>query len=185
MSRRAAAKAKLVIAKLDRSSRNLAFIATLMDSNVEFIAADNPHANRLTIHILAAVAEHERGAISERTKAALAAPKRRGVKLGGPRLAVVVLGRLAGVTAKNAAAWPHGGQQGNGLRNPSQPKHFREKYRAGGPSPSLPFLLHSPSPFAWRRTCSTQACSGEMPRTMPVTWARRLSNMRGWDRLRF
>jgi Resolvase, N terminal domain len=59
-------KGKLVIAKLDRLSRNLAFIATLMDSNVEFIAADNPHANRLTVHILAAVAEHERAAISER-----------------------------------------------------------------------------------------------------------------------
>jgi DNA invertase Pin-like site-specific DNA recombinase len=68
-------------------SRNLAFIATLMDSNVEFIGADNPHANRLTVHILAAVAEHERAAISERTKAALAAAKRRGVKLGGPCLA--------------------------------------------------------------------------------------------------
>jgi DNA invertase Pin-like site-specific DNA recombinase len=79
-------KAKLVIAKLDRLSRNLAFIATLMDSGVEFVAADNPHANRLTVHILAAVAEHERAAISERTKAALAAAKRRGVKLGGPRL---------------------------------------------------------------------------------------------------
>jgi DNA invertase Pin-like site-specific DNA recombinase len=75
----------VIIAKLDRLSRNLAFIATLMDSNVGFIAADNPHANRLTVHILAAVAEHERGAISERTKAALAAAKRRGVKLGGPR----------------------------------------------------------------------------------------------------
>ena len=73
-------KGKLIIAKLDRLSRNLAFIATLMDSNVEFIAADNPHANRLTVHILAAVAEHERAAISERTKAALAAAKRRGVK---------------------------------------------------------------------------------------------------------
>jgi len=73
-------KAKLVITKLDRLSRNLAFIATLMDSNVEFIAA---HTNRLTVHILAAVAEHEREAISERTKAALAAAKRRGVKLGG------------------------------------------------------------------------------------------------------
>src|SRR5262249_56594797 len=62
-------KAKLVIAKLDRLSRNLAFIATLMDSGVEFIAVDNPHANKLTIHILAAVAQHEREAISERTKA--------------------------------------------------------------------------------------------------------------------
>ena len=80
-------KAKLVIAKLDRLSRNLAFIATLMDSNVEFIAADNPHANRLTVHILAAVAEYERTAISERTRAALQAAKHRGVKLGGPRLA--------------------------------------------------------------------------------------------------
>jgi hypothetical protein len=61
-------KAKLVIAKLDRLSRNLAFIATLMDSNVEFIAADNPHANRLTVHILAAVAEHERAAIRRRCR---------------------------------------------------------------------------------------------------------------------
>ena len=50
-------KAKLVIAKLDRLSRNLAFIAALMDSGVEFVAADNPHANKLTIHILAAVAQ--------------------------------------------------------------------------------------------------------------------------------
>jgi DNA invertase Pin-like site-specific DNA recombinase len=77
-------KARLVIAKLDRLSRNLAFIATLMDSGVEFVAVDNPHANKLTIHILAAVAEHEREAISERTKAALAAAKARGTKLGTP-----------------------------------------------------------------------------------------------------
>ena len=79
-------KAKLIIAKLDRLSRNLAFIATLMDSGVEFIAVDNPHANKLTIHILAAVAQHEREAISERTKAALAAAKARGKRLGNPRL---------------------------------------------------------------------------------------------------
>ena len=51
-------KAKLVIAKLDRLSRNLAFITTLMDSGVEFVAVDNPHANKLTVHILAAVAQH-------------------------------------------------------------------------------------------------------------------------------
>lgn len=75
-------KAKLVIAKLDRLSRNLAFIATLMDSGVEFIAVDNPHANKLTIHILAAVAQHEREMIGERTRAALQAAKRRGVRLG-------------------------------------------------------------------------------------------------------
>jgi Resolvase, N terminal domain len=55
-----------------------AFIATLMDSNVEFIAVDNPHATRLTLHILAAVAEHEREMISVRTTAALAAAKARG-----------------------------------------------------------------------------------------------------------
>jgi DNA invertase Pin-like site-specific DNA recombinase len=81
-------KAKLVVAKLDRLSRNVRFIATVMDSGVEFIACDNPHATRLTLHILAAVAEHEREMISQRTKAALAAAKARGVRLGGPNLAV-------------------------------------------------------------------------------------------------
>jgi DNA invertase Pin-like site-specific DNA recombinase len=75
-------KARLVIAKLDRLSRNLAFIATLMDSGVEFVAVDNPHATRLTLHILAAVAEHERHMIADRTKAALQAAKNRGIRLG-------------------------------------------------------------------------------------------------------
>ena len=77
-------KAKLVIAKLDRLSRNLAFIATMMESGVEFVAVDNPHASKLTLHILAAVAEHEREAISDRTRAALAAAKARGARLGTP-----------------------------------------------------------------------------------------------------
>jgi DNA invertase Pin-like site-specific DNA recombinase len=80
-------KARLVIAKLDRLSRNLAFIATLMDSGVEFVAVDNPHANKLTVHILAAVAQHEREMISQRTKDALQAAKARGTQLGNPRLA--------------------------------------------------------------------------------------------------
>jgi DNA invertase Pin-like site-specific DNA recombinase len=75
-------KARLVIAKLDRLSRNLAFIAALMDSAVEFVAVDNPHATRLTLHILAAVAEHERQMIGDRTKAALQAAKARGIRLG-------------------------------------------------------------------------------------------------------
>jgi DNA invertase Pin-like site-specific DNA recombinase len=80
-------KARLIIAKLDRLSRNLAFIATLMDSGVEFIAVDNPHANKLTVHILAAVAQHEREMIGQRTRDALQAAKARGKKLGNPKLA--------------------------------------------------------------------------------------------------
>jgi DNA invertase Pin-like site-specific DNA recombinase len=77
--------AKLIIAKLDRLARNLAFVSALMEAGVEFEAVDFPQANRLTIHILAALAEHEAKVISERTKTALAAAKRRGVKLGGFR----------------------------------------------------------------------------------------------------
>jgi len=79
-------KAKLVIAKLDRLGRNLAFIATLMESGVEFVAVDNPHFNNLTVHFLAAIAQHEREMISERSKAALLAAKRRGRRLGNPNL---------------------------------------------------------------------------------------------------
>jgi DNA invertase Pin-like site-specific DNA recombinase len=79
------AKATLVVAKLDRLARNVAFLSALMESEVDFVACDNPHANKLTIHILAAVAENEAHQISERTKAALAAAKRRGIKLGSAR----------------------------------------------------------------------------------------------------
>ena len=61
-------------------------VATLMDSGVEFVAVDNPHANKLTVHILAAVAQHEREMISQRTKDALQAAKARGTQLGNPRL---------------------------------------------------------------------------------------------------
>ena len=94
-------KAKLVIAKLDRLARNVNFVSGLMETGVEFVAADMPFANKLTIHILAAVAEHEREAISARTKAALAAAKARGVKLGGPKLR---LAQLNGATANKAEA---------------------------------------------------------------------------------
>jgi len=77
--------ATLVVAKLDRLSRNLAFLAKLQESGARFVAADMPEANELTIHIMAAVAQAERKAISTRTKEALAAAKAKGVRLGGNR----------------------------------------------------------------------------------------------------
>lgn len=81
--------AVLVIAKLDRLARNVAFVSALMETGVEFVAVDFPAANKLLIHIMAAGAEHEKLLISQRTKAALAAAKARGVRLGanGQRLA--------------------------------------------------------------------------------------------------
>lgn len=79
--------ATLVIAKLDRLSRNAAFLITLRDSGVKFIAADMPEATDFTVGIMALVAQQEREAISKRTKEALAAAKRRGVKLGNPNKA--------------------------------------------------------------------------------------------------
>lgn len=75
-------KATLIIAKLDRLVCNVAFIANLMESGVAFVTCDMPEANCLTLHILAAVAEHEREMISTCTKDALAAAKQRGTRLG-------------------------------------------------------------------------------------------------------
>jgi DNA invertase Pin-like site-specific DNA recombinase len=87
-------RATLVIAKLDRLARNVAFIANLMESGVEFVAVDMPQATKFTVHIMAAVAEQEAEAISKRTRAALEAARARGKVLGGRRVSEARWGEI-------------------------------------------------------------------------------------------
>lgn len=100
--------AKLVIAKLDRLSRDAEFLLKLQRTGVDFVAADMPHADRFTITIMAALAEKERELISVRTKSALAAAKARGVRLGNPNGAAALLragkGNAASALSQAASA---------------------------------------------------------------------------------
>lgn len=98
----------LLVAKIDRLSRNVGFLAQLQDSGVKFAAVDMPEANELTIHILAAVAQAERKAISQRTSDALKARKARGLPLGNPNGAAALRradkGNAAAIAAVRANA---------------------------------------------------------------------------------
>lgn len=96
-------RATLLVAKLDRLARSVSFVSSIMDSGVDFAAADMPSANRFTLHLMAAVAEHEADVISARTKAALAAAKARGVVLGGCRDREAAAAGLAAGRAVQAA----------------------------------------------------------------------------------
>lgn len=113
-----AAKACLVVAKLDRLARNVAFLSCLMESGLDFIALDNEHANKFTLHVLAAVAEQEARATSERTRVALAAAKRRGVLLGSARP-----GHWNGLEAKRLAGARRGVKRAAELRTQAARSH--------------------------------------------------------------
>ena len=96
--------ATLVIAKLDRLARNVAFVSNLMESGADFVAVDFPEANRLTVHILAAVAEHEREAISTRTRDAMRVAKAQGRHIGARRPEIGLAAAHAVKAAQTAAA---------------------------------------------------------------------------------
>ncbi|MDF7815751.1 recombinase family protein [Hymenobacter sp. YC55] len=105
------ARATLLIAKLDRLSRNAGFILALRDSGVDFVCCDMPDANTLTVGIFAIIAQHERETISKRTKDALAAKKARGETLGRPEnLTGAAIAKSLQVRQVNAAAHPQNRQ---------------------------------------------------------------------------
>lgn len=129
--------ARLVIAKLDRLSRNAAFLLTLRDSGVDFVAADMPDACRLTVGILAMVAEQEREAIAARTKAALAAAKARGQKLGNPNGAAALRRAGKGTGAALEAATRKADEHAARLRPVISDLHARGVTSLGGIAAAL------------------------------------------------
>lgn len=94
----------LIVAKLDRLSRSVSFISSLTDSNVNFVCVDFPSANKFTLHLFASVAQYERDLISSRTKSALQAKKRQGIKLGAPNATFSTLVREKGLKKRKENA---------------------------------------------------------------------------------
>lgn len=106
-------RSTLLLSKLDRLSRNASFLLSLRDSGVRFVAADLPDANELTVGLLAVIAQGERQAISDRTRAALQAAKARGVRLGNPHLQP---GTAEGAAAASRAASDQARRRAEDLR---------------------------------------------------------------------
>ncbi len=158
-------RATLVIAKLDRLARNVHFLSGLMESNVDFIACDNPHANKLTIHILAAVAEDEAKRISERTRAALAAYKARGGRLGAARPAGRRLTPELGAKGRRGPARSSGPRSRR--RTPTWPASWPSCGPAGcrcAPSPRGSTPMDTPPAAASPGTpCRSPGSSGGPP----------------------
>lgn len=142
-------KATLLVSKLDRLSRNVAFVATLLeDKTVELVVASLPQASRFELHLYAALAEQERTFISQRTKAALAAAKERGVKLGGARP------HLAGL-------------------NDAKKQRLREEARALAPL-ALPLRAEG---LSLRAVCDRLNAAGVRTRTGKPLYAVKLRNL--------
>jgi len=99
-------RAKLIISRLDRLSRDPVFLLSLRDAGIDFVALDMPNANRMTVGIMAMVAEQEREALSQRTRDALAVKKAQGIKLGNPRPETLTFNnrKTAKAAAKKAGA---------------------------------------------------------------------------------
>jgi len=106
--------ATLVIAKLDRLSRDVAFIADLQKSDIEFICCDMPNANSFTIGMMSVLAQYERELISERTRSGLASAKRRGISLGNPNLKAV---RNTDTSAANAVRCKNATTRNSNIRD--------------------------------------------------------------------
>ena len=126
--------ATLVIAKLDRLSRNAAFLLTLRDSGVRFAAVDLPEANDLTVGIMALVAQQEREAISRRTKEALAVARSRGVRLGNPNGAAALRRAGKGGAPLRAAIARNADRHACGLRAGGRGHPGRRGDEPAGPS---------------------------------------------------
>jgi len=142
-------KATLLVSKLDRLSRNVAFVATLLEERgVEFVVASLPQASRFELHLYAALAEQERTFISQRTKAALAAAKERGVVLGGARP------HLAGL-------------------NDAKKQRFREEAEAIAPL-ALPLRQQG---LSLRAVCDQLNAAGVRTRTGKPLYAVKLRNL--------